>query len=97
MIRDRAEINLKLLDKYGKQEKDQGIQFLQWTLGSQNNDYVSYVRGKSNIVEVFDTKTDKVFAEANFSKEMGLIKGLATLNPESYIFKARHIIIDEAG
>ena len=57
---------MKLLNKYGQQEKDQGIQYLQWTLGSQNNDYVTYLRGKSNIVEIFDTQTENVLMQKSY-------------------------------
>lgn len=55
VVRDKAEITVKIADKFGKQEKDQGVMYMNWSLGQANNDYISYVRGKSNIVEVFDT------------------------------------------
>ena len=34
IFKDRADVQMKLVNKYGSQEKDQGIQYLQWTLGS---------------------------------------------------------------
>eukprot|EP00347_Sterkiella_histriomuscorum_P013541 403364316 len=95
VIRDKADCNLKLLDKFGTQEKDEGIQHLCWSLGSGNNDYISYVRGKSNVVEVFDTQTSNVFLQKSFKDQLGEIRGMGSLGDN--IFDLRHILIDTTG
>lgn len=50
VIRKKADIQFKVLGKSGEQAKDEGLQFLTWSLGNNNNDYITYVRGKSNVV-----------------------------------------------
>lgn len=95
VTRDKADVNIKLVSKFGKQEKDQGIQHLCWSLGNLNNDYISYLRGKSNVVEVFDTQTENVFQSRSYEDELGIIKGLAPLGDNPLTLK--HILIDEKG
>ena len=84
-----------LVNKYGKQVKDQGIKYLQWSLGGDCQDYVSYARGK--IVQVFDTQTENIFHQKDYTTEFeeNPIKGLATIGKD--IFDLRHILIDEKG
>ena len=61
VIREQVLIEMKQTGKTGEQVKDQGIVYLRPSLkGDQQSEYLSYVRGKSNIVQVFDTKTDNV-------------------------------------
>jgi hypothetical protein len=61
VIRQQVLIEMKQTGKTGEQVKDQGIVYLRPSLkGDQQSEYLSYVRGKSNIVHVFDTKTDNV-------------------------------------
>jgi len=48
VIRKRPLIEFKLTKKTGVQAKDEGLLYLRW-VGSQG-DYLSYVRGKSNVV-----------------------------------------------
>lgn len=83
VIRNRAEINFKVLNKYGKQVKDEGINHMCWTLGENNNDYVSYVRGKANIVQVFDTQTEQVFQSKTY-KDLNAIKGIGVLGNDIF-------------
>ena len=84
VIRKRAEISMKLVSKFGSQEKDNGIDYLSWTLGQLNNDYVSYARPKKGIVEVFDSQTDAVYSLKDYSKILdGIqIKGLLASGQE---------------
>ena len=51
------------MGKNGQQAKDEGLKYLSWSLGEGNNDYLSYVRGKSNVIQVYDTRTDFIYAE----------------------------------
>lgn len=37
LIRKRTNIEFKMLNKYGNQVKDEGINFLQWSIKSLNN------------------------------------------------------------
>jgi hypothetical protein len=55
VVREKAMVEFKLTAKSGEQVKDQGINYLRWSLSSDTPNYLSYVRGKSNIVQVFDT------------------------------------------
>ena len=55
VIRQQVNVELKITGKTGDQVKDQGILYLRPSLKSDQLDYLSYVRGKSNIVQVFDT------------------------------------------
>lgn len=87
LSRDKADMQLKLLDKYGKQEKDEGLLYLQWTLGSLNNEYVTYLRGKSNVVEVFDAQTDNVFIQKSYKDTLGIIKGLVSMSTDVFNVK----------
>ena len=61
VIREQVRIELKQTGKTGEQVKDQGILYLRPSLkGDQQSEYISFVRGKANIVQVFDTKTENV-------------------------------------
>ena len=86
LIRERPEINMKLIGKTGQQTKDEGIKNLCWSLGQQTTDYISYVRGKSNIVQVLDTQTDNVFKTKQY-KTLAPIKGLAALGNDIFALK----------
>ena len=60
LIRQRPTVSFKLSSKSGQQAKDEGLLYLQWSLQASHqaqicSDYISYVRGKSNVVQVFDT------------------------------------------
>lgn len=79
-------MSLKLTGKEGKQVKDEGIQYMSFSLGDSNNDYISYVRGKSNVVQVFDVKTDTIFKEYTYDK-LGAIKGISPLGADTFALK----------
>ena len=49
-----------------------------WSLPNSNNDYISYVRGKSNIVQILDTQTDEIFKQKTY-QQLEPIKGIAPL------------------
>lgn len=88
--------------KYGSQVKDEGIQYMRWTLQHDNQqggssgkkDYISLLRGKSNVVQVFDTQTENNLFSKKYS-ELGQIKGLGTWGKD--VFDIKHIIVDEKG
>ena len=68
VIRQRPQVEFKLLAKTGQQVKDEGLLYLRWSIQDQAStclDYISYVRGKSNVINVFDTQTENVL----FSKK----------------------------
>lgn len=100
LIRSRHQIEFKVVRKSGDQVKDEGLQYLRWSLQSASSpsevstDYISYVRGKSNIVQVFDTLTDNVWAQKKYSS-LAQIKGLASIGSD--LFNLRHVVVDEAG
>jgi len=100
LIRSRHNIEFKVVRKSGEQVKDEGLQYLRWSLQSAatpldvNTDYISYVRGKSNIVQVFDTLTDKVWAQKKYA-QLAQIKGLASIGID--LFQVRHVVVDEQG
>lgn len=98
VIRKKAMVEFKITGKSGTQVKDEGLLYLRWSLSQSasqcNTDYISYVRGKSNVVQVFDTMTESIWSQKKYSMG-GQIKGLATLGKD--IFDLRHIIIDEKG
>ena len=50
LIKDKLDVNFKLISKNGEQAKDEGINHMCFSLGESNNDYISYLRGKTNIV-----------------------------------------------
>ena len=82
-----------MLSKTGQQVKDEGLRYLQWSVAG-STDYVSYVRGKSNVVQVFDTMTENVL----FTKKYDVtspIKGLASVG--STVFDLKSIIVMENG
>lgn len=66
--------------------------YLRW-VGSQG-DYLSYIRGKSNVVQVFDTMTDTVWAQKQYQLDSP-IKGLGTLGKD--VFELRHVLVTEKG
>ena len=53
------------------------------------------MRGKSNVVQIFDTLTENVFASKKFETMEASIKGLATIGND--IFDLKHILVDEKG
>ena len=58
--------------------------------------YVSYIRGKSNVLQVFDTKRDEVVASINYSGVFNSqIKGLLPYGDS--IDELKHLIIDKEG
>lgn len=69
---------------------------MQWSLKEHQHctDYISLVRGKSNIVQVYDTQTENVFAQKRY-ESLAPIKGLGTLGKD--VFDLRHVLIDEKG
>ena len=96
VIRQQVRVEMKITGKTGEQKKDQGILYLRSSLkGDQHSEYLSYVRGKSNIVQVFDTKTENVLFQKQYDKLEVPIKGLETVGSD--IFEMRHIIVDEKG
>ena len=60
-------ISAKQTAKFGSQAKNEGIKFLQQTFENTTN-FISYVRGKSGVVEVFDTTKDQIVTSKSFSK-----------------------------
>ena len=92
VIRKRPLVEFKLAKKSGTQAKDEGLLYLRW-LGSQG-DYLSYLRGKSNVVQVYDKMTDTVWAQKQYQLESP-IKGLGTLGKD--IFDLRHVLVSEKG
>ena len=93
VVRHRPNIEFKVVSKSGEQVKDEGLKYLQWSLSNQT-DYVSMVRGKSNIVQVFDTQTENTL----FSKMYDIsspIKGLASIG--STVFDLKHVMVMENG
>lgn len=93
VIRHRPQIEFKMLSKTGQQVKDEGLKFLQWSLAG-STDYVSFVRGKSNVVQVYDTKTEN----ALFTKKYDVtspIKGLGSVG--STVFDLKNVIVMENG
>jgi len=56
---------------------------------------VTYLRGKSNVIEVFDTQTENVLIQKSYKESMGIIKGLITLSTD--VFNVKNILIDEKG
>ncbi len=94
MVRHRPQIEFKMVSKTGQQVKDEGLKYLQWSLGNNCTDYVSFVRGKSNVVQVFDTMTENVL----FTKKYDItspIKGLGNIG--STVFDLKNIIVMENG
>jgi hypothetical protein len=82
-----------MLSKTGQQVKDEGLKYLQWSLAG-STDYVSFVRGKSNVVQVYDTMTEN----ALFTKKYDVrspIKGMGTLG--STVFDLKNVIVMENG
>ena len=58
--------------------------------------YVSYVRGKSNILQVFDTKNDSVVASLDYSDVLkDEIKGLVPYGDK--VENLKHLLIDVKG
>lgn len=53
------------------------------------------MRGKSNIVQVYDTQTETVFSQKRYDT-LAPIKGLGTLGTKN-VFDLRHVLIDEKG
>ncbi len=94
VIRSRPSVEFKMLGKTGSQVKDEGLLYLQWSL-KESTDYISFLRGKSNVVQVFDTLTENVFSQKKYSTLESPIKGLATLGKD--VFDLKHVIVDEKG
>jgi hypothetical protein len=67
--------------------KDQGILFLGWC----RKDQFSYVRGKDNIVQVFDTLSETVVKQRQYDDLKHPIKGLHSIAGENY----QHIMVDK--
>lgn len=59
-----------------------------------NKNYISYLRGKSNIVEVFDLAKEEVIWTHEY-KDLKQIKGLIPFG--SNIKELKHLLIDETG
>ena len=93
VIRHRPNIEFKIVSKSGEQVKDEGIKYLQWSLSNQT-DYVSMVRGKSNIVQVFDTQTENPLFAKRYDNSSA-IKGLASVG--STVFDLKHVMVMENG
>ena len=58
-VRYETEVKFKLLGKYLEQKKYQGVECASWSLPTSSQ-YISLLRGKSNIVQVFDSATGEV-------------------------------------
>lgn len=95
VVRHRPQIEFKMVSKTGQQVKDEGLKYLQWSLSSTGiTDYVSFVRGKSNVVQVFDTVTEN----ALFTKKYDMtspIKGLGSIGQT--VFDLKNVIVMENG
>lgn len=59
---------------------------MKWSLGDSNNDYITYVKGKSNIVQIFDVKTSAIYKEKKYSN-LGSIKGICSLGRDIFALK----------
>lgn len=68
-VTELTELQFKLITKYGAQVKDEGISLASWTLDELDNNqqYISMLRGKSNVVQVFDTQSEAVEKQMDFS------------------------------
>ena len=93
VVRHRPQIEFKMISKTGEQVKDEGLKFLQWSLHG-STDYVSYVRGKSNVVQVYDTVTENALFTKKY--EVGSpIKGLGSVGQT--VFDLKNVIVMENG
>jgi len=82
--------------KFGKQVRNEGIQYLQFTRPDKQ-DLISYVRGQSKIVELYDMKKEELKWSYNFSNilnEKAKIAGLITYGKGANI---KHLVVDEMG
>lgn len=57
--RYETEVKFKLMGKYLEQKKYQGVERASWSIPGSSH-YISMVRGKANIVQVFDTQAGEV-------------------------------------
>lgn len=75
--------------------KNEGIRHMQQTFGN-TTEFISYVRGKSGVVEVFDTSKEEVVSSRNFSKcfegKDSEIKGLIEYGDN--LESLKHLVID---
>ena len=93
VVRHRPQIEFKMISKTGEQVKDEGLKFLQWSLHG-STDYVSYVRGKSNVVQVYDTVTENALFTKKY--EVGSpIKGMGSVGQT--VFDLKNVIVMENG
>ena len=93
VVRHRPQIEFKMISKTGEQVKDEGLKFLQWSLAG-STDYVSYVRGKSNVVQVYDTVTENALFTKKY--EVGSpIKGMGSVGQT--VFDLKNVIVMENG
>lgn len=53
------------------------------------------MRGKSNIVQIFDINTENLWSSKVYSELKAPIKGLATYGTD--ILDLKHVIVDESG
>jgi hypothetical protein len=62
----------------------------------KDRNFISYCRGKSNIVQVFDLKKEEIVWSQDYSKVLKKpIKGLVPYGEQ--ISNLRHVVIDESG
>lgn len=58
-------MTFKLQGKFGSQVEDQGVKHLCFT-NENSQDWISYLRGEDNIVQVFDTKNEQLIKQRNY-------------------------------
>ena len=96
-IRHETEIKFKLLGRYLEQKKDYGVQCASWSL-PDSTQYVSLLRGKANVVQVFDQFSGEADSTFDLSEQISTpIRGLHTICDSVSIDRAKHIIVDEAA
>ena len=100
-MRYETEIKFKLLGKHLEQKKYSGIENASWT-SEDSGLYLSYVRGKSNIVQVFDTQQGEVTHSVDLNETVeNPIRGLHGLpgdDPSNLMVNSGgcpHIVVDE--
>ena len=84
------------MGKYLEQKKYQGVERASWSIPGSSH-YISLVRGKANIVQVFDTLAGEVESSFDLSEQIeNPIKGLHTLcEGTNTLAGSRHIVVDE--
>ena len=92
----KKHIAAKQTGKFGTQVKYEGINHLQQTFANQK--YISYVRGRSNVVNVYDTVDESQVYSHDFSEYFDDKQEIKALIPYGdNMEELKHLACDQLG